>query len=165
MRLVDRLLSRRDGYWEGLASGAAVLTTSYAGPDREPVLPQLAAWAQTVNSSSAVVFSAILIRMSLFSEVTFQFQAKDDKHLFGNTDLRKLEEPWPDGSTGDLLARMQQDVSPRGERLHLGCPRRGPAGAPAAGLGDDRLRGRPCPGRRPVPAEGRLLVGATEGPP
>ena len=42
MRLLDRLI-RRDGYWEGQASGAAVLTSSYSSADREAVLPQLTA--------------------------------------------------------------------------------------------------------------------------
>ena len=111
MRLWDRLTNRA-GYWEGMASGAAVLTTSYSGPDREPVLPQLAGWAQNTNASSAVVFAAILVRMSLLSQATLQLQAKDDKHLWGrNTILAKLEEPWPNGTTGDLLSRMEQDVS------------------------------------------------------
>jgi len=109
-RLWDRLI-KRDGYWEGMASGAAVLTTSYAGPDREPVLPQLAAFAQQANASNAVIFAAGLVRMALFSEARFQFQAKDDGHLFGNTSLVKLEEPFgPNSTTGDLLARMEQDV-------------------------------------------------------
>jgi phage portal protein BeeE len=120
-RLWDRLTSRA-GYWEGMASGAAVLTTSYASPDREPVLPQLAAWAQNANGSSSIVFSAILLRMALFSEVRFQFQAKDDKHLFGNTDLKILEEPWPDGSTGDLLSRMEQDTSLAGNAYIWDAP-------------------------------------------
>ena len=112
MRLIDRLIRRDGGYWEGLASGAAVLTTSYASADREPVLPQLAQFAQQANSSSAIVFSAILIRMALFSEATFKFQAKDDKHLFGNQSLARLEEPFGEGTTtGDLLARPEQDVS------------------------------------------------------
>src|SRR5260221_4181362 len=111
MRLIDRLLRSRAGYWEGIASGAAVLTTTYGSPDREAVLPQLAAWAQSEYAGNSVVFSAILLRLMLFSEATFQFQAKDDKHLFGNTDLKILEEPWPDGSTGELLVRMEQDVS------------------------------------------------------
>lgn len=112
MRLLDRLI-RRDAaqYWEGTASGAAVLTTSYMSPDREPVLPQLTQWAQSANSSSAIVFAAILVRMALFSEATFQYQAKDDKHLFGNSSLAKLEEPFGPGSTtGELLARAEQDV-------------------------------------------------------
>jgi phage portal protein BeeE len=108
-RLLDRLI-RRDGYWEGMASGASVLTTSYAGPDREPVLPQLAAYAQQANSSNAVIFAALLARMALFSEATFQYQAKDDKHLFGNASLAKLEVPFgPPSTTGYLLARMEQD--------------------------------------------------------
>ena len=110
-RLWDRLI-KRDGYWEGMASGAAVLTTSYAGPDREPVLPQLAAFAQQAHGANSVVFSAALVRAALFSEATFQLQAKDDKHLWGrNTILAKLEEPFgPNSTTGDLLARMEQDV-------------------------------------------------------
>jgi phage portal protein BeeE len=94
-----------------MASGASILTTSYASPDREPVLPQLAAFAQESNSSSAIVFSAILNRMALFSEARFTFQAKDDKHLFGTTALAKLETPFgPNSTTGHLLARMEQDA-------------------------------------------------------
>lgn len=111
MRLWDRLIRRDAGYWEGMASGAAVLTTSYGSPDREPLLPQLAAFAQQALGSSSPVFSAHLVRLALFSEVTFTWQAKDDKHLWGNTDLAKLEEPFgPGTTTGMLLARMEQDA-------------------------------------------------------
>lgn len=123
MRLIDRLI-RRAGYWEGMASGAAVLTTSYGSPDSEPVMPQLAAFAQQANSSSAIVFAAILVRMALFSEATFQLQAKDDKHLWGrNTLLAKLEEPFgPDTTTSDLLCRMEQDVSLAGNAYIWDAP-------------------------------------------
>lgn len=111
MRLIDRWI-RRDGYWEGMATtGASVLTTSYGSPDREAILPTLAAWAQRAHGTSAVVFSAILARISLFSEARLQLQALDDKHLFGNTSLSILEHPWPDGTTGELLARMELDAS------------------------------------------------------
>jgi hypothetical protein len=85
----------------------------------------------------------------LFSEATFAFRDLTDKHLFGGyeTDgrtmgarlLRKLETPWPNGTTGELLARMIQDVDLRGT---LRPGRRRPAGAVAPGLGDDRLRAR-----------------------
>lgn len=122
MRLLDRLI-RRDSYWEGMASGAAVLTTSYASPDREAVMPQMTAWAQSANANSAIVFAAILVRMALFCEATFQFQAKDDKHLFGNTSLAKLEEPFgPDSTSGDLLARMEQDASLVGQAYIWDAP-------------------------------------------
>ena len=80
MRLLDRLIKR--DYWEGMASGAAVLTTSYGGPDREAVLPQWAAWAQQANASSAVVFSAMVIRMALFAEAVSAFGRVDV--LFNN---------------------------------------------------------------------------------
>ncbi|HEY2060043.1 MAG TPA: phage portal protein [Amycolatopsis sp.] len=126
MRLVDRLI-RRDGYWEGMASGAAILTTSYGSPDREPVMPQLTGWAQRANGSNAPVFAAVLVRMALFSEVTFQFQAKDDKHLFGNPALAKLEQPFGPGSTTQqLLARMEQDVSLAGNAFIWDAPAPGP---------------------------------------
>jgi hypothetical protein len=114
VRLLDRLI-RRAGYWEGMASGAAVLTTSYGSPDREPVLPQLAAFAQNANASSSPVFSAILVRMMLLAEARFQLQAKDDKHLYGNTSLAVLEHPWgPDSTSGELIARCEQDASVAG---------------------------------------------------
>jgi hypothetical protein len=114
VRLIDRLI-RRDGYWEGQASGAAVLTTSYGSPDREAVLPQLTAWAQQANASASPVFSAILVRMMLLAEAQFQLQAKDDKHLYGNTSLAVLEHPWgPDTVSGELIARCEQDASVAG---------------------------------------------------
>ena len=91
MRLWDRLIRRDAGYWEGMASGAAVLTSSYGSPDREAVLPQLAGWAQHVNASDSPVFSAILVRMMLLAEAQFQFQALSDKHLYGNQSLKVLE--------------------------------------------------------------------------
>jgi len=109
-RLWDRL-THRAGYWEGMASGAAVLTTSYSGtPDREGPA-QSNAWAQSAHANSAVVFSAMQVRAMVFSEAVFKLQAMDDKHLFGNASLRILEEPWPDGSSGDLLAWMEKDTS------------------------------------------------------
>ena len=109
-RLLDHLL-RRTGYWEGLASGAAVLTSTYGSPDRESILPQVAGWAQNANGSDAVVFAAIMARMHLFSEAKFQFQRKTDSGLYGNQSLSILERPWPGATTGELLARMEQDVS------------------------------------------------------
>lgn len=121
-RLWDRLIKRDAGYWEGMASGAAVLTTSYASGGNESVMPQMTAWAQSANGNSAIVFAAILVRMALFSEVTPKFQAKDDKHLWGNTALAKLEEPWPGGTFGDLAARAEQDVSLAGQAYVWDAP-------------------------------------------
>lgn len=125
-RLLDRLI-RRSGYWEGLASGAAVLTTSYGSPDREALLPQFTDWAKQAHGGNGVVFSAFLTRMMLLSEARFQFQSTGDNHLFGNPSLEILEKPFGDNSnTGELIIRMEQDAgiagnayiwSPPGENL------------------------------------------------
>ncbi len=111
MRLIDRLLSRDAGFWEGMASGAAVLTTTYGSPDKEAILPGVASAAHQAYGTNGVVFSAILARMSLFSECRFCFQRVADKKLFTDARLGVLQEPWPDGTEGELLVRAEQDVS------------------------------------------------------
>lgn len=119
MRLIDRLARRYgDTFWEGQASPASVLTTTYGSKDAEAILPQLAGYTRSAYRDNGIVFGAILARLSLFSEATFAFQDRSDGHLFGanetdgrrSTALRKLEDPWPNGTTGELLARMIQDV-------------------------------------------------------
>lgn len=100
-------------FWEGEASPASVITTSYGSPNSEAILPMMASYARDAYKGNGVVFGAILARLSLFSEATFQFQDKTDKHLYGKNDpdgLPKLETPWPNGTTGELLARMIQDA-------------------------------------------------------
>jgi phage portal protein BeeE len=87
--------------------------TSFGEPDNEKIQPGYLN-AVTAYNSSAIVFGAIHARLSLFSEAEFKFQRLTDKSLFGNTDLTVLENPWPDGATGDLLARMEQDASHAG---------------------------------------------------
>jgi phage portal protein BeeE len=113
VRLIDRMLIRRygDTFWEGQASGAATVMSTYGSPDRESVLPQLALAASQMYGASGVAFSAILARIMLFSEARFQLQSVSDKKLFGNQSLRILEAPWEDGTTGDLLSRMELDAS------------------------------------------------------
>lgn len=101
-----------DTFWEGQASTAAILTTTYGtSPSREALLPQFVSMAQQAYGANSVVFSCVLARLMLFSEMTFKFRGLSDKKLIGNTDLRKLEVPWSNGTAGDLLARMEQDNS------------------------------------------------------
>lgn len=109
MRLWDRI--SRQQIIEGQSfSGAAVLTTTYGSPGNEPILPTLIGQTQQAYYGNAVVFGAMLARLSLFSEAEFKFRRLSDKGLFGNSDLAVLEYPWPNGTTGELLARMIQDV-------------------------------------------------------
>lgn len=111
------LMARFDG--RGLnPSGAAIISTSYGMNGNEGVLPSLISNSYSAYECNAIVFGAILARLSVFSEAKFAFRDLRDKSLSGsyevdgrrNTALRKLEIPWPDGTTGELLARMIQDA-------------------------------------------------------
>ncbi len=110
MRLLDRFVSRQ-GYWEGMASGAAALTTTYGTPDREALVPQFTAATRDAYRENGIVFAAIAARAMLLSEAKFTFQSTVDRHLFGTPELAILERPWPNGTTGELLVRMEQDAS------------------------------------------------------
>jgi len=59
---------------------------------------------------NGVVFACILARMLPFSEVRFQYLDRKSGDLFGDSSLELLEHPWPNGTTGELLARMLQDA-------------------------------------------------------
>lgn len=64
--------------------------------------------------ASGPVFACILARLGVFSEARFQFQKVVDGRptdLFTTPALGLLERPWKNGTTGELLARMEQDVS------------------------------------------------------
>lgn len=73
-----------------------------------------------VNSyykDNGVIFAVVLARMLLFTEARFQWQRVIKGRpgdLFGTQALELLENPWPNGTTGDLLARMEQDASLNG---------------------------------------------------
>lgn len=90
-----------------------LLQTTYSQIDQERI-----AWtADWAAKSSAPVFSLVLARMQVFSQVRFQwtrFTGAQPGDLFGTAELGVLERPWPGGTTADLLARMEWDVSAAG---------------------------------------------------
>ena len=61
-----------------------------------------------------IVMACISVRALVFSEIRFTFQrwsAGRPGEMFGTPALRILEQPWPGGTTGDLLSRMEVDAS------------------------------------------------------
>jgi phage portal protein BeeE len=110
VRLVDRLLGTQRFYTPAPPAGSMFAASSWGNPDNERILPEYRN-ALTAYQNSGVVFGVILARLSLFTEAEFKFQDLKDKHLFGTPDLAILETPWPGATTGDLLARMEQDAS------------------------------------------------------
>lgn len=109
MRLIDALLGRSERFTMP-DPGQSLMMSSFGKPDHEKILP---GWHNTTTAygSSAVVFGVIRARMDLFCQAEFKFQRLEDKSLYGSEALLKLEKPWPGGTTGELLARMEQDVS------------------------------------------------------
>lgn len=66
-----------------------------------------------VYKTNGVVAACMNARLRVFSEVVFRFVAVNNGRLgkmFGNPSLSLLEKPWPNGTTGELAARMIQDV-------------------------------------------------------
>ena len=110
MRLLDKFTSRalpEPQSWPG----GVVLSQSFTAGDSETLLPTFQAYAGEGYQGNGIVFSVILARLALFSEAQFKWRDLTSKKLFGTPALSLLENPWPGGTTGELLARMEQDVS------------------------------------------------------
>lgn len=82
--------------------------------DKEELGNDFESYVTHALKQNGVVFACIAARMHVFSQARFQyqrFQGGRPAELFGDTSLSLLENPWPNGTTGELLARMEQDAS------------------------------------------------------
>lgn len=114
MRLIDRVRGARyllDQTYPGASNAVVVLQQSYGKSDSEPILPSFQSFASEGFSGSGPVFSVIRARLDLFTEAEFKFRDLATKKLFGTQALGILEQPFPGGGTGELLARMELDAS------------------------------------------------------
>lgn len=86
-----------------------------------------------IYKSNGIVSACMAVRQRIFSEVTFRFaEINNGKtgRMFGTSELSILERPWPNGTTGELAARMIQDADlagnfyavRRGDRLYRRDP-------------------------------------------
>ncbi|TCO54149.1 hypothetical protein [Actinocrispum wychmicini] len=93
-------------------SWAATSTTN-----RERVENDFAGYVQAAYKTNGVVFACVLAQQLVFAEAWFASRELTDAgrpgDLFGfdSPDLALLAKPWPSGTTGELLARMESDVS------------------------------------------------------
>ena len=91
--------------------------TSYPQSRQEAPDSSFTGYASALYKLNPVLFACALVRLSLFSEARFQFrQLRSGRpgNLFGTEALRILENPWPNATTGDLLARAIQDADVSG---------------------------------------------------
>jgi phage portal protein BeeE len=125
MGLLDRISAARSGRPTpekrfGLADWAQAYNGfGYPVFSGSPWLPyedpenSFTGYTQAAYKASGVVFACMLARQLLFSEARFQWQQMRSGRpgdLFGNPDLAVLEDPWPNGTTGELMSRMMQDT-------------------------------------------------------
>lgn len=75
---------------------------------------QLVQTATAAYHGNGPVFALVTARLQVFSQARFQwtrFEGGKPGDLFGSPELKLLERPWAGGTTADLLARMEVDVS------------------------------------------------------
>lgn len=93
-----------------------------AGAKAERIESNFLGMVQGAYKRNSVVFACMRARLSVFSEGRFAFQRMNggtpgdlfgdstDMRTAGSRGLQLLENPWPNGTTGDLLTRMLQDA-------------------------------------------------------
>jgi phage portal protein BeeE len=110
--------------FQGFSGEYPLLRTSMGKLDEE----QLVQTASMAYRMHGPVFALVLARLQVLSQVRFawtRFQGGQPTDLFGTQALKVLERPWPGGTTSDLLARMEVDVSTAGTSYVRKITRRG----------------------------------------
>src|SRR5688500_3321993 len=110
----DPTISMVDWYeqmtYQGLGYLLSGTTTSN---DTESIENSFLGYIHGLYKSNGIVFACMEARRSVFSQARFQFQRITNGRpgdLFGSGALALLENPWPNGTTGELLSRAIQDV-------------------------------------------------------
>lgn len=145
MRLSERLVRRKafsqPPFW-------SQDTVDWVGPlpTREQIGDDFEAYIAGAYKANGVVFACCLARAMLFSEARFAFQRMRNGRpgtLFSSADLALLENPWPNGTTGELLGRMIQDADLAGNAIVTTADDNGNVGRAAVGPGRRLTRLRP----------------------
>lgn len=126
----ERSLATVDDYAAAVAQSVygyygGVQQTITGEPAEKPP-NDLVGYASQLYAANGPIFALLAVRMLAFSGVRFQYQRFNNGRpadLFGSTSLAVLEDPWPGGTTQDLLIRMIQDADLAGNSywtLHEG---------------------------------------------
>lgn len=83
----------------------------------EDIASSFQGYVEGAYKQNGIVFACCVARMLIFSEARFQYQRMRDGRpgdLFSGRELKILETPWPNGTTGALLSRAISDVDMAG---------------------------------------------------
>lgn len=91
------------------------ISQTWNGQTAETIPNSFPGYVQQAYKANSVVFACHLTRLMLFSQIRFAYRRRNRANgrpgdLFYNSTLDLLERPWAGGTTGDLAARMIQDV-------------------------------------------------------
>lgn len=136
-------------------------------PDAETIENNFEGYVQGAFKANGPVFACVAARQIVFSEARFAIRKLTDEKANGapgdperHPCLEILEEPWPGGSTGDVLARMEQDASLAGNsywtKMNGRLIRLRPDWVEIV-IGVRGPNGRPDPDRSPLELEAELL--------
>lgn len=117
-----------------------------ATAEREPIENDFAGYVEGVYKRNGVVFGAIDRRQQVFSQGRFQWRNWVNgipSEFYGSAELGLLEKPWPNGTTGELLAHMEYDASLAGNFYCTTVDDAGRIGRSASGSGRRIVRLRP----------------------
>ena len=99
--------------YQGTSYPLSGFDQTLAGQPAEVPDPSYLGYIHSLYKADPIVYACMRFRMNLFSEARLQWQQmRQGKpgNLFGTGDLGILERPWPNGTTGDLLAKAIQDA-------------------------------------------------------
>jgi phage portal protein BeeE len=102
-------------YFNGVAY--APIQTTYGQQTVESIDADFAGVVAGAYKRNGIVFACQVSRLSVFAQAPFawqQMRAGRPADLFWTDGLRPLQKPWTNGSEGELLARMIQDVDQAG---------------------------------------------------
>ncbi|WP_309049243.1 phage portal protein [Streptomyces sp.] len=118
-RGVSRAIGSIDDYAQALQDSlgyggysALGITQTQPGQAAEKAPTDLPGYAQ-LFATNPVIWACMVARQMVFSAPRFTWQRLNNgtpSAMFGSSDLRLLEEPWPGGTTQDLLSRDIQDA-------------------------------------------------------
>jgi phage portal protein BeeE len=111
----ERAVTSLDEYAAAVTSymsGYAGVQQTIGGEPAEKAPNDLTGYASQAYAANGPVFALMAVRGLVFSAVRMAYQrlSSAEMDLFGTRNLAILEEPWPGGTTQDLLSRMLLDA-------------------------------------------------------
>lgn len=114
--------------------------------DRERIDNDFEGYVQGAYKANAIIYACIARRRQVFSQARFQwreYRGGAPGDFFGSRELGLLENPWPNGTTGELLSHMESDATLAGNFYATICDDAGRLGRSASATGRRIVRMRP----------------------